>query len=270
MSTSSRTVLITGASSGIGRACGRHLASRGWRVFGTSRSHREDADGVEMVRMDVDDETSVRQAVEDVHQRAGHIDAVINNAGIAWAGSVEDTTIEEAKAQLETNFFGVLRVCRAVLPIMRNQGSGYIVNISSLAGTFGLPFSGLYSASKFALEGVSESLRFETLRMGIHVVLIEPGDFRTQITESRRIAAAAETNDAYRDAFEYFKNKQEQDEAGAPTPEPIALLAERILNHPRPKLRYPVGMVSQKIVVPLRRILPQRAFEWLACYLMGV
>ncbi len=220
--------------------------------------------------MNVDDTGSVEAGVAAVLKRAGRIDAVVNNAGFALAGSIEDTSIDEAKAQLETNFFGVLRVCRAVLPVMREQGHGYIVNISSLAGTFGLPFAGLYSASKFALEGASESLRFETLAMGIRVVLVEPGDFRTQITERRRIAAAATTDSAYRELFDYFKQKQDTDEAGAPTPEPIALLVEHILNHPRPKLRYPVGMWSQRIVVPLRRILPQRAFEWLACKLMGM
>jgi NAD(P)-dependent dehydrogenase (short-subunit alcohol dehydrogenase family) len=223
-----------------------------------------------MVTMDVDDENSVGQAVQSVMAKAGRLDAVVNNAGIASMGAVEDTSIEEAKAQLETNFFGVLRVCRATLPALRKQGGGHVINISSLAGIIGLPFSGLYSASKFALEGVSESLRMESRAFGIHVVLVEPGDFRTNITTRRRIAAAAETNDAYREAFERCKQKQEQDETNAPGPEAVARLVGRILNDPRPRTRYSVGMLSQRMVVPLKRFLPQRLFEWAARRAFGM
>ena len=256
-----KVVLVTGASSGIGKACAEHLAARGYRVFGAQRRTDAPAGAVEMIAMDVTDDRSVEQAVQEVLARAGRLDAVINNAGTALMGSVEDTSVADAKAQLETNFFGVLRVCRAVVPIMRRQGSGYIVNISSLAGVLGLPFSGLYSASKFALEGMSESLRLETRRFGVHVSLIEPGDFRTALPSVRRTAPAAESNDAYRDAFAAFKKAQEKDEAGAPTPEPVAQLVEQILRDPAPRLRYTIGMISQRIVVPLKRFLPQRVFE---------
>ncbi len=264
-----RVVLITGASSGIGQACAVHLAASGWRVFGTSRKDTATADGVTMLRMDVDDEASVNQCVAEVYERARRIDAVVNNAGYSLIGSIEDTSIEEAKAQFETNFFGALRVCRAVLPIMRQQKRGHIVNISSLAGVFGLPFGGHYSASKFALEGMSEALRYETRRFGIQVALVEPGDFNTAITASRRVAAAAITNEAYRERFAEMSRKQEQEEQNGSPPEPIARLVERILNDPRPKLRYPIGKPSQTMVVPLRRWLTQRAFDWLAFRLMG-
>src|SRR5262245_54772812 len=164
-----KVVLVTGASSGIGRAVATHLASCGPRVFGTSRHPAAEAsDGIEWVAMDVDDDASVERGVASVLQRAGRLDAVVNNAGWALMGPVEETSIDEARAQMETNFFGVLRVCRAVLPVLRRQGGGHIVNVSSLGGVFGMPFSGIYSASKFALEGLSESLRFETRRHGIH------------------------------------------------------------------------------------------------------
>lgn len=265
----SRVVLITGASSGIGRACGVHLAARGWQVFGTSRSEQAAAGGLTMLRMDVDDEPSVNRCVAEVYERAGRIDAVVNNAGYSLIGSIEDTTVEEAKSQFETNYFGALRVCRAVLPIMRAQKRGHIVNISSLAGVFGLPFGGHYSASKFALEGMSEALRYETRRFGIHVSLVEPGDFNTAITASRRVAAAASSNEAYRERFAEMSRKQEHEERSGATPEPIARLVERILNNPRSKLRYPIGKPSQTMVVPLRRWLTQRAFDWLAFRLMG-
>jgi NAD(P)-dependent dehydrogenase (short-subunit alcohol dehydrogenase family) len=258
-----RVVLITGASSGIGSACAEHLAARGFRVFGTQRRPSGGASGaVEMIAMDVDDDDSVTRGVAAVIERAGRIDAVVNNAGHAITGAVEDTAIPEARAQLETNFFGVLRVCRAVLPVMRAQGGGHIVNISSLAGVLGLPFSGLYSASKFALEGMTESLRHEVRPFGIRVVLIEPGDFQSRLPLARRTVAAATTNAAYQAAFAAAKAQQDKDEAGAPTPEPVALLVERVLRDRAPALRYSVGMLGQRIVVPLKRLLPQRVFEW--------
>jgi NAD(P)-dependent dehydrogenase (short-subunit alcohol dehydrogenase family) len=270
--TAKKVVLVTGASSGIGQACAEHLAKIGWRVFGTGRAAAptQPTSAVEMVTMDVTDEDSVRQCVEGVLAKAGRLDAVVNNAGISIMGAVEDTSIDEAKAQLETNFFGVLRVCRATLPALRKNRGGHIVNISSLAGIIGLPFSGLYSASKFALEGVSESLRMECRAFGIHVVLVEPGDFRTNITARRQIVAAAEANSAYADAFARAKEKQAHDETSAPGPEAVARLVGRILADPNPRTRYSVGMLSQRMVVPLKRILPQRVFEWAARQAFGM
>lgn len=268
-----RVVLVTGASSGIGKACAEHLAARGWRVFGTQRKPSDAAtsgQSPEMISMDVDSDDSVRAGVETLLSRAGRLDAVVNNAGFSLMGSVEDTSIEEAKSQMETNFFGVLRVCRATLPALRRQRRGHIVNISSLGGIIGLPFSGLYSASKFALEGVSESLRVEVHPFGIKVVLVEPGDFRTQITVRRKTVKAAETHDAYRELFQHFKQKQDQDEANAPEPAAVAHLVGRILDNPNPKMRYSVGMLSQRIVVPLKAYLPQRLFEWLLFKAFGM
>jgi NAD(P)-dependent dehydrogenase (short-subunit alcohol dehydrogenase family) len=262
--TDKRVVLITGASSGIGKACAAHLAARGYRVFGTRRTvlEPEAESSIEMLSMNLDDEPSVNAAIKTLLANSGRIDAVINNAGFALMGAVEDTSIEEAKAQMETNFFGVLRVCRAVLPTMRQQRSGHILNISSLAGVIGLPFNGLYSASKFALEGMTESLRLETRKYGIHVVLIEPGDFRTGLPAARRTSSGSQTNDAYSSAFARFKVAQDKDESNAPSPEPIAYLVEKILSSRSPRLRYTVGMAGQRIVSPLKRLLPQRLFEW--------
>ena len=223
-----------------------------------------------MIAMDVDADRSVEDGIQALVQKAGRVDAVVNNAGNAYMGAVEDTSTAEAKAQLETNFFGVLRVCRAVLPIMRQQGSGHIINISSLAGVLGLPFSGLYSASKFALEGMTESLRWETRPFGIRVVLIEPGDFSTQLPAARRTVSGVATNDAYRAALAKFSAQQAKDEAGAPTPEPIARLVERILRDPSPRLRYSVGMLGQRIVIPLKKLLPQRLFEFALSRALGL
>lgn len=260
-----RVVLITGASSGIGKVCAEHLVRRGYRVYGTSRRAPPLPDasgnGLRLIAMDVTSETSVQAAVDRVLAREGRLDAVVNNAGYGIAGAVEDTRIDEAQAQLDTNFFGTLRVCRAVLPQLRRQGAGYLVNISSMGGRVAIPFQGLYSASKFAVEGLSESLRAELQPFGVQVVLIEPGDFRTGFTAERRIAAAADAG-AYRSAFRAALGVMERDEQGGATPEAIALRLERILNTPRPKLRYLVGPLSQRFAVGwLQKLLPQRIFE---------
>ena len=180
-----QVVLVTGASSGIGRAVAQHLHARGYRVFGTQYQTRISESTITMIPMNVDDDQSVRQGIARLYEEAGRLDAVVNSAGWLLIGSIEDTSLTEAKAQLETNFFGVLRVSKAVLPFLRRQGSGHIVNISSLGGVQGLPFCGLYCASKFAIEGLSESLRLEVSRFGVQVVIIEAGDFHTRMSTRR-------------------------------------------------------------------------------------
>jgi short-subunit dehydrogenase len=178
-------------------------------------------------------------------------------------GAVEETSIDEARSQLETNFFGALRVIHAVLPIMRRQGRGHIINISSLAGVLGVPFSGIYSASKFAVEGMTESLRLETRHFGIKVSLIEPGDFDTGLPAARRMTRTSLQSTVYRDFFARIKAAQDQDEAVAPKPLAVARLVARVLRARSPKLRYSVGRWAQRIVIPLKRILPQSWFEWI-------
>lgn len=271
--TTPKVVLVTGASTGIGKSCAEHLLSRGYRVFGTSRKPSAAAatgPAVEMIPMDVDDDQSVTAGVRTVLDRAGRLDAVLNNAGWGLMGAVEDTALEEAKAQLETNFFGVLRVCREVLPVMRKQGAGHIVNISSLGGIVGLPYSSMYSASKFALEGMSEALRLEVWRYGIRVVLIEPGDFHSNFTAARRMTKASGPDSAYREAVQKALAAQEKEERNGPEPDSIARLVERILRNNNPRVRYSVGMLSQRIVVPCKRYLPQRLFEWMFCKAMEI
>lgn len=262
---SPRVVLITGASSGIGKACAQYLQSRGYRVYGTSRRVTEAGaagpDGVRMVAMDVTSEASVQAAITLILAREGRIDVVVNNAGYGIAGAVEDTTLDEARAQLDTNFFGVLRVCRAVLPVLRAQGRGYLINISSIGGLIAIPFQGLYSASKFAVEGLSESLRAEVGPYGVRVVMIEPGDFHTGFTDQRQSVAAAATS-VYHARYRTALGVMEADETGGATPDAIARLLERIINMRSPKLRYLAGPFMQKLgVLVLKRLLPQRWFE---------
>jgi NAD(P)-dependent dehydrogenase (short-subunit alcohol dehydrogenase family) len=265
-----RIVLVTGASSGIGQGIAAHLAARGFRVFGTSRAGGAAAAGVEMIAMDVDDDASVERGVGAAIARAGRLDAVVNNAGWALSGAIEDTPIAEARAQMETNFFGVLRVCRAVLPQMRKQGGGHIVNLSSLGGGFGMPFSGIYSASKFAVEGLSESMRFETRRFGVRVALIEPGDTQSKLPDKRRDAQGSGAGSAYREVFARFKAQQAKDEAKAPAPDGVARCVERVLNDADPAMRHTVAMIDQKMVLPLKRFLPYRLWESIVGTAMGV
>jgi NAD(P)-dependent dehydrogenase (short-subunit alcohol dehydrogenase family) len=255
-----RVTLVTGASSGIGQACAEFLAGRGFRVYGASR---RPASGslVESISMDIRDDASVHDAVAAVIAREGRVDILVNNAGIAIAGAVEDTSIEEARDQFDVNFFGVLRVCRAVLPRMREQRSGYIVNVGSIGGVLAIPYQGFYSASKFALEGLSESLRMEVSRFGVRVVLIEPGDHRTGLTDNRRRTAESQSNPAYRDSFQRAAERMAADEQSGPAPEAVARLLLRIVTNPRPRLRYTVGPTPQRVAIWLKRLLPYSVIE---------
>jgi NAD(P)-dependent dehydrogenase (short-subunit alcohol dehydrogenase family) len=258
--TQKRVVLVTGASSGIGRACTEFLAGRGYRVYGASRRPAASS-VVESIAMDVRDDASVREAVSAVIAREGRIDILVNSAGIAIAGAVEDTSIEEARDQFDVNFFGVMRVCRAVLPAMRAQRAGCIVNIGSIGGLIAIPYQGLYSASKFALEGLSESLRMEVSQFGLHVVLIEPGDHRTGLTDNRRRVAESGSNPAYRDPFQRAAERMAADEQSGPEPEAVARLLHRIVIDPRPRLRYTVGPAPQRAVIWLKRLMPYALVE---------
>ena len=173
-----KTVIVTGASSGIGQAIAAHLHRSGWRVFGTMRRPDPDRDGPDALKLDVTSDQSVEAAVAEVLARAGRIDAMVNNAGADMLGAVEETTAQEALDLFQTNFFGVHRLVRAVLPSMRARKAGRLVTIGSIAGFLPTPFEAFYSASKHALEGYCESLDFEVRPFGIRTVLIEPGFVR--------------------------------------------------------------------------------------------
>jgi NAD(P)-dependent dehydrogenase (short-subunit alcohol dehydrogenase family) len=206
--------------------------------------------------MDVTDDAAVRDVVAGIVRTEGRLDVVVNNAGISIAGAVEDTSLEEARAQFDVNFFGALRVCRAVLPVLRERGSGYIVNIGSIGGLVAIPYQGLYSASKFALEGLTESLRLEVGRFGVNVVLIEPGDHRTSLTENRLRTAAAQSSPVYRDRFDRAIARMAADEQAGTDPAVTARLVHRIVNRAHPRLRYTVGPAAERAAVWLKRLMP--------------
>jgi NAD(P)-dependent dehydrogenase (short-subunit alcohol dehydrogenase family) len=257
-----KVVLITGASSGIGQACARQLARREYRVFGTSRRPQARAEEpFPMISMDVTDEDSVREGVAMVLAQAGRLDAVVNNAGFGFGGAVEDTSIDEAQEMFDANFFGMLRVCRAVLPHLRERRAGTIVNISSLAGLIAQPFVGMYCATKFAMEAVSEALRMEVRPFGIHVVLIEPGDTRTGFTASRRRTQASQANSPYAENMERTLAVIEHDEETGSSPEAVARLLERVLRSRSPRLRYPVASAFQRSAAAARKLMPGGLYE---------
>lgn len=257
----STVVLITGASSGIGRACARNLVDQGYVVYGTSRSP-QDVDsvaGVEMLPLDVTQPNSPRRCVEIVLEREDRVDVLINNAGMVIHGSLEETRMEEVKTHFETNFFGAVRMINAVLPAMRQRCRGRIVNMSSVAGRIGVPFMGFYAASKFALEGYSQSLREELKPFGIKVVLIEPGFIRTPIGEhAMRPGEPLPAYDSQRErAWEAYESFLET----APEPGAVARTLARILDDPNPGFRYPVGS-SAHLALALQSWLPDRVLRW--------
>jgi len=254
-------VLVTGTSSGIGRVCAAHLAGRGFQVFGTRRRPESAVETFRELVMDVNDDDSVARAIDEIYQQAGRIDVVVNNAGIGYGGALEDTSVAEARAQFETNFFGTFRVCRAVLPRMRAQGAGRIINISSIAGRIALPFQGMYCASKFAVEGMTEALRMEVKPFGIQVSLVEPGDFHTAFTQNRGRVAASGEGSAYGAQMQISLGIMERDEQRGPAPIAVARLIEKIIAARHPRLRYSVGMFHQRLALLLHRLLPASLFE---------
>jgi len=259
----SKVILVTGASSGIGLAIAQVLAEKGHRVFGTSRQDPSvfSENPFEMIRMDVRDETSVRKAFDDIKQRAGKLDVVVNNAGLGIIGPVESVTDKEARAIFDTNVFGVLNVCRHSIPFLRESGGGHIINITSIAGMMGLPFRGIYSSSKFAVEGFTESLSQEVRQFGIRVCMIEPGDFRTNINDTRMVASSV--HPTYGDQSNRIHSQVNKEVSHAPTPEVIGHLIAGIIDDPSPSLRYRAANLFQRFSLTLKRLLPDRWFETL-------
>lgn len=250
--------LVTGASSGVGQATALALGGKGFRVFGTSRAPSSTPGGFELLPLDVRDDASVAACVAAVTARALRLDLLVNNAGFEQAGALEELSLEEARAQFETNFFGVVRMVKEVLPIMRGQRSGRIINVSSLAGLAPIPFMGIYSASKFALDGYTEALRLEVSPLGILVSQVEPGFLHTPMMGNRKSSARTIGDyDPWRErAYAAIREAEEK----GPGPELVAETVARIATSRRPRLRYLVGGQA-KFVAALKRLAPESAFE---------
>jgi NAD(P)-dependent dehydrogenase (short-subunit alcohol dehydrogenase family) len=255
-----RVVLVTGASSGVGQSTARLLSEQGYRVFGTSRNAAGGGDtpGLTLLPLDVRSDDSVATCLSTVSGLAGRLDVLVNNAGYELAGALEELSIDEAKAQFETNFFGVFRMVKAVLPLMRRQNQGQIINVTSLAGLSSIPFMGIYSASKFALDGYTEALRLEVKPFNIRVSQIEVGFLRTPMMNHRQVAAGriAEYDPWRQRAYDAIRASEEK----GPGPELVANTVLKIAGSKKPRLRYVVGQQA-KLVTGLRRFLPEAAFE---------
>jgi NAD(P)-dependent dehydrogenase (short-subunit alcohol dehydrogenase family) len=263
-----KIILISGASSGLGLAVARHLSEIGHTVYAGARSFQNQEidknDPLKKVYLDVTQQSSINDTVQQIIAKEGRIDILINCAAVLVLGSVEDTSIDEYEKVLNTNFTGTIRMCKAVLPYMRERRQGHIINFSSIMGLLAIPFQSAYISSKFAIEGFSETLRMETRNFGIKVSIIEPTDHKSGGQKYRPHAKAATLDSSpYRDLFLKVTSKIEYDEAHGSEPEELAKLIGRIIQKKRPKLRYMSGKFEQKLPVLLKKILPDRLFEWI-------
>lgn len=254
--TDQKVVLITGASAGIGQATAHLLAAKGFTVFGTSRKPDVTARPYRMLPLNVHSDTSVQTAVQSILYQTGRLDVLVNNAGYVQAGAIEESNVADALAQFDTNLFGVIRMIKAVLPVMRQQGSGRIINISSIVGHIAAPYGGLYSASKFALEGLSESLSAEVRQFGVSVSLVEPSYVNTPIVTQLPTSLIADYTSGRQIAQKSLATNVKQGlEPGA-----VARVILRAATTSRPRLRYPVGLDGEMALL-LQRLLPESAFE---------
>lgn len=254
------TVLVTGASSGIGGAIAEAFAQAGWRVFGTSRRAQPERAGVEMLQLDVRSSESVTACVAQVLDRAGRIDVLVNNAGVMHLGIAEETTIDDARAVLETNLFGAVRLANAVLPHMRAGRRGRIINVGSAAAWIGEPGEAFYAASKHALAGYTEALRHEVWPLGIQVSLVEPGAFATNVLQAASTSTARLSDyDAVRRAA--ARTLQNSLQRGG-DPQQVARLVLSVARARTPRLRYPVGLAARWLPY-LKVLLPQRLLDYL-------
>lgn len=266
-----RTVLITGASSGIGMATALHLAEKGYSVIGTSRSMERLAAlqdevanrglVVAAVELDINSDSGVDDALPGIVEEHGAIDVLVNNAGYGLWGPVQSLSTEELRAQFETNVFATVRLVRAVLPGMAELGRGTIVNVGSVLGRLATPFNGAYSASKFALEGVSESLRAELWPLGVRVAIVEPGGFRTRFQENQVVAEGAHDSDQpYYPYVQTYTERREKTDRFSGDPIKVARVIHKIVRSRRPRFRYPVGP-DARLAMLAARLMPEGLFQ---------
>ena len=269
-----RTVLITGSSSGFGLMTSVTLARRGWHVLATMRdlNRREKLETaarnlgvlerIELHALDVTNAEQIAALAGEIGKRTEPLHALINNAGFAVPGFAEDVTDAELRDQFDTNFFGAVAVTRAILPQMRRQGFGHILMLSSISGRIGFPGVSSYAASKFALEGWTETLRYEVKALGIYAVLVEPGSFATDIwTRNAKMTAALENPTAANAArVARWRSRIEQSAKDRANPQVVADVIARVVENPRPKLRYAVGK-DARMALRLRGVLPAGVFE---------
>ncbi len=267
----SKAVLITGCSSGIGRATAELLAAGGWTTYATARNVDSiaelEASGCKLLPLDVCDEQSMRSAVAAVEEAEGAVGALVNNAGYSQSGAVEDVPLELARRQFETNVFGLVRMCQLVLPAMRRQRAGRIVNVSSMGGRLTFPGGGFYHATKHAVEAISDALRFEVRGFGIDVIVIEPGLIKTRFGETAADSIdAAQSPDGPYAGFNDAVAKATTGAYEGPLaklgggPEKVARTIEKAISARRPRARYPVT-ASARLILAQRRLMSDRMWD---------
>jgi len=278
-----KTALITGASSGFGLLTSVTLAKRGWRVLATMRdlNRRENLEAaarnagvleqIEFHALDIKKSEQIAAIADLIAKRDEPLHALVNNAGFALPGFAEDVTDTELREQFDTNFFGSVAVTRALLPQMRKQGFGHVLMISSISGRLGFPGVSSYAASKFALEGWTETLRYEMKPIGIHVVLVEPGSFATDIwtRNAKQTAGLHDPASANASRVPAWRSHIEQGAKDRANPQVVADVIARVLETPRPKLRYVVGN-DARMALRMRRILPAGIFERMLVEMSGI
>ena len=255
-----KVVFVTGVSSGFGKCTAEYLAQKGYVVYGTSRNTTLGNTKINVLKVDVTDMASVRSAVSTILQKEGRIDVLINNAGMGISGPIEFASSEDIQLQMSTNFNGVVNMIQSVLPAMRKQKGGTIINISSIGGLMGLPFQGFYSASKFAVEGMSEALRMELIAFNIKVVVVRPGDFTTSFTSNRKTDENLSANNPYEWQFRKTLTVIENDEKGGMKPDYFARKLALIIEKKNPRSTYIISTAEQKLAVVLKHLLPDAMF----------
>ena len=257
----SKVILITGGSSGMGKAVGEFLHHKGFTVYGTSRNPERITTSIfSLVQLDVRNFESIQKAVAEIITKTGRLDVVINNAGVGITGPLEEIPTEEIKNNFETNFFGPIEVMKAVLPQMRSQKTGLIINITSIAGYMGLPYRSVYSASKGALELITEALRMEVKSFGIQITNVAPGDFATNIAAGRFHAPLIKGS-AYEETYGRTLAMMDDHVNQGSNPNEMANAIFAIIQNPKPNGHYKVGSFLQKFSIVLKRILPDKQYE---------
>lgn len=257
-----KVVLITGGSSGIGKSIGTYLTAKGFTVYGTTRSLGKypNFDAFKLIELDVKFPQSVDTAVSQVIAAEGQLDILINNAGVGITGPVEETPHEEILNVFDTNFHGPIHMMKAVLPQMRKQGGGLIINITSIAGFMGLPFRGYYSATKGALGLVTEALRMEVKSFGIKITNLAPGDYATNIAAGRYHAPVTKGS-AYAEVYQKSLDLMNEHVDAGGDPMQVAHKVYALIHKKNPKIHYPVGEFMQRFSLLLKRILPGKFYE---------
>ncbi|MEZ4873995.1 MAG: SDR family oxidoreductase [Flavobacteriaceae bacterium] len=258
----SKVVFITGASSGIGKAIGEYLHSKNYKVYGTSRNPSTVRETLpfELLPMDVTQQETILSTVSSILSKEGRIDVLVNNAGVGITGPIEETPTPEIKKAFETNFYGPLEVIKAVLPTMRTQNEGLIINITSIAGYMGLPYRGIYSATKAALEITAEAYRMEVKPFGIRMTNVAPGDFATNIASGRYHAPIREDS-PYKKTYSETLHMMNEHVSGGGDPLEMAKAIHDIIETQNPKVHYRVGSGLQKLSVLLKKFLSDKRYE---------